>query len=66
MQYEEFLDQPTSFLDDIEKLFTIKNKYQLDFTEQEQQIGQHLLTYAEEMKISELRYNFEKCWEMEE
>jgi hypothetical protein len=66
MQYEDFLDQPTSFLDDIEKLFTIKHKYQLDFTEQEKQISQHLLTYAEEMKISELRYNFEKCWEIGE
>lgn len=66
MQYEEFLDQPTTFLDDIEKLFAIKHKYSLDFTEQEKEIGQHLLTYAEEMKISELRYNFEKCWEMEE
>lgn len=66
MTYEQFLDQPTSFLDDIEKLFIIKYKYRLDFTEQEQQINEHLLTYIEEMKLNELRFNFEKCWEIGE
>lgn len=66
MNYEEFLNQPTTFLDDMEKLFIIKHKYRLDFTEQEQEINQHLLTYTEEMKINELRYNLERCWEIEE
>jgi hypothetical protein len=66
MTYEEFLELPTTFLDDMEKLFIIKHKYHLDFTQEEQEINQHLLTYAEEMKINELRYNFERCWEIEE
>lgn len=66
MHYEEFLNQPTSFLDDMDKLFIIKHKYRLDFTEQEKEINQHLITYAEEMKLNELRSKFEKCWDIEE
>ena len=66
MTYEEFLDKPTSFLDDMEKLFIIKHKYRLEFTEEEKEINQHLLTYAEEMKLNELRGNFERCWELDE
>lgn len=65
MTYEEFLDQPTTFLDDMEKLFIIKHKYRLDFTEQEKEINQHLLTYADEMKLNALRNKFEKCWELD-
>lgn len=66
MTYEEFLDLPVGFIDDMQKLIIIKNKYRMDFTEEEKQINNHILTYWEEMKINELRYNFEKCWEMEE
>ena len=66
MTYEEFLDMPTSFLDDVEKLLGIKYKYNLDFTEEEKQINQHLLTYAEEMKLNMLRGKFEKCWEIDD
>jgi len=66
MSYEEFLDMPTSFIDDIAKMIVIKNKYRLEFTEQEKEINQHILTYMEEMRINELRYNFERCWEIEE
>ena len=66
MTYEEFLNMPTSFLDDMEKLLGIKYKYNLDFTEEEKQINQHLLTYAEEMEINELRSKFEKCWKIDE
>ena len=66
MTDEEFLDQPTTFLDDVEKLFIIKHKYRLEFTTEEKEINQHLLTYAEEMKMNELRYKFERCWEIEE
>lgn len=65
MTYEEFLDKPASFLEDMDKLFNIKHKYRLDFTQQEQEINQHLLTYAEEMKLNELRSKFEKCWEID-
>ena len=65
MTYEEFLNQPTTFLDDIEKLFIIKHKYRMQFTEEEKEISQYLLTYWEEMKTNELRYKFERCWEIE-
>lgn len=66
MTYEEFLDQPASFLDDMAKLVIIKNKHRLQFTEEEKEINNHMLTYWEEMKINELRYKFEKCWEINE
>ncbi len=66
MTYEEFLDKPTTFMDDMLKVVEIKNKYRLEFTDEEKQINRHLLTYWEEMKLNELRYKFEKCWEIEE
>lgn len=55
---------PTSFFDDMTKVISIKHQYRLDFTQQEKEINQHLMTYWEELKINELRYNFEKCWEI--
>lgn len=64
MTYEEFLDMPTTFMDDMLKMVEIKNKYRMDFTQQEKEINQHLLTYWEEMKLNELRFKFEKCWEI--
>jgi hypothetical protein len=66
MNYEEFLDMPTSFMDDMLELIQLKNKYRLDFTEEEKEINNHLMTYWEEMKLNELRHKFEKCWEIEE
>ena len=39
MTYDEFLNQPTTFLDDMEKLFIIKHNYRLEFTKQEQEIN---------------------------
>ena len=35
MTYEEFLDMPTTFMDDMLKVVNIKNKYRLKFTEEE-------------------------------
>ena len=66
MTYEEFLDMPATFLDDMLQVINLKNKYRLDFTEEEKEINQHLMTYWEEMKINELRGKFERCWEIEE
>jgi hypothetical protein len=66
MTYEEFLDMPTTFMDDMLKVVNIKNKYRLKFTEEETEINHHLLTYWEEMKLNEMRHRFEKCWEIEE
>lgn len=65
MTYEEFLDMPTTFLDDMIKLVDIKNKYRMDFTEEEKQINNHLLTYWEEMKLNELRGKFERCYDID-
>ncbi|NDB29394.1 hypothetical protein EB151_07585 [archaeon] len=64
MTYEEFLDRPTTFMDDMLQVINIKNKYRLQFTEEEKQINQHLMTYWEEMKLNELRGKFERCWEI--
>ena len=65
MTYEEFLDMPTTFMDDVLKVVEIKNKYRLNFTEEEREINQHLLTYWEEMKLNEMRGKFERCWEID-
>ena len=66
MTYEEFLDHPTSFLDDMTRVITIKNKYRLDFTEEEKEINDHLMTYWEEMKLNELRGKFERCLDLDD
>jgi hypothetical protein len=66
MTYEEFLDYPTTFLDDMTKVIIIKSKYRLDFTEEEKEINQHLLTYWEEMKLNELRGQFQRCWDLDD
>jgi hypothetical protein len=66
MTYEEFLDMPTTFLDDMTKVIIIKNKYRLDFTEEEKEINQHLLTYWEDMKLNELRGQFQRCWDLDD
>tara|TARA_R110000868_G_scaffold373587_1_gene637788 strand:- start:265 stop:465 length:201 start_codon:yes stop_codon:yes gene_type:complete len=63
MTYEEFLNMPVSFIDDMAKLLIIKQKYRMSFTEEEKQINNYILTYWEEMKINELRYTFERCWD---
>ena len=65
MTYEEFLDHPTTFLDDMTKVIIIKNKYHLDFTEEEREINEHLMTYWEEMKLNELRGQFQRCWDLD-
>lgn len=66
MTYEEFLDMPTTFMDDMLKVVEIKNKYRLNFTEEEKEINNYLLTYWEEMKLNELRFKFERCWEIDQ
>ncbi len=66
MSYEEFLDMPATFIDDIAVIIALKNKYRLGFTEEEKEINRHILTYMEEMKIIQLRNTFEKCWEIGE
>jgi len=64
MTYEEFLQKPRTFVKDMLDVMNIKIKYQLEFTEQEKKINQHLLQYDEDIKIGSLRDHFEKCWEI--
>lgn len=66
MTYDEFLDKETTFLDDMDKLIQIKHKHRLEFTAEEKEINEHLMRYAEEMKINELRFKFEKCFRIDE
>jgi len=66
MDYEEFLDMPATFMDDMLQVISLKNKYRLDFTEEEKQINEHLMTYWEEMKLNELRGKFERCWNIDD
>jgi hypothetical protein len=66
MTYEEFLQKPKNFVEDMLKVMNIKIKYQLEFTEQEKEINQYLLQHDEEQKLGSLRTHFEKCWEIEE
>ena len=66
MTYEEFLDMPATFMDDMLKVVEIKNKYRLNFTEEENEINNYLLTYWEEMKLNELRFKFERCWKIDQ
>ena len=66
MTYEEFLQKPKNFIEDMLKVMNIKIKYQLEFTEQEKEINQYLLQYDEDKKLGSLRSYFEKCWEMGE
>lgn len=65
MNYEEFLDMPSTFYDDMVNVLNIKHKYRLEFTEQEKKINQHIMTYAEEMEINALRTRFERCYSTE-
>lgn len=65
MDYEEFLDMPATFMDDMLQVISLKNKYRLDFTEEEKQINEHLMTYWEEMKLNELRGKFERCLDLD-
>jgi len=66
MDYEEFLDMPATFMNDMLQVISLKNKYRLNFTEEEKQINEHLMTYWEEMKLNELRGKFERCWNIDE
>ena len=66
MTYEEFLDMQATFMDDMLKVVEIKNKYRLNFTEEEKEINNYLLTYWEEMKLNELRFKFERCWKIDQ
>lgn len=64
MTYEEFLDYPSSFIDDMCSIIKIKRKYNLSFTEEEKQIHQHIMKYMNEMETNKFKYDLERCWEL--
>lgn len=65
LTYDEFLQMPSSFVNDMLQVMNIKIKYQLEFTEQEKQINEHLLQYDQDQKLGSLRNHFEKCFEID-
>lgn len=65
MTYDEFLQMPAAFVKDMLEVMNTKIKYQLEFTEQEKQINQHLLQYDQDQKLGSLRNHFEKCFEID-
>lgn len=66
MSYEEFLDLPSTFVDDLCRLVIFKKKYNLEMTSEEKQLTQHLLTYWKEMEVNQIKHQLEKCLEIEE
>ena len=61
MTYEEFLNIPYSTLKDIETIFLLKYKHNMDITEQEENLCRHISKYyGEQIKFYELFKNREK------
>ena len=48
MTYEEFLNIPVSAIKDLETIFCLKLKWELDFTPEEVELFKHILTYYKE------------------
>lgn len=51
---------------DMVRLIDIKQKYRMEFTEQEKKINEHILEFQQQTKLNELRDKFEKCWEKDQ
>jgi len=51
---------------DMVRLIDIKQKYRMEFTEQEKEINAHILEFQEQTRLNELRDKFEKCLNVEE
>lgn len=62
MTYDEFLQSPAKYIDDIATLLIIKTKYDMDYTEEEKVLFHHMRTYWGEMKVNQFRHQLEKCW----
>jgi hypothetical protein len=50
---------------DMVRLIDIKQKYRMEFTEQEKELNAHILEFQQQTKLNELRDKFEKCFEIE-
>ena len=66
MTYEEFIHKGTEFYMEMVRLVDIKLKYRMKFTEEEKKIKDYIMEFQHQVKLNELRDQFEKCWEIEE
>jgi len=66
MTYEEFVHKGTTFYMDMVRLVDTKLKYRMTFTDEETEIKDHIMEFQKQVKINELRDQFEKCWEVDE
>jgi len=48
------------------KLIDIKLMYRMELTDDEKEINDHILEFQKQVKLTELRDRFEKCWEVDE
>jgi len=66
MTYEQFIHKGTEFYMNMVKLIDIKFMYRMELTDDEKEINDHILEFQKQVKLTELRDKFEKCWEVEE
>lgn len=65
MTYEEFIHKDTEFYMEMVRLIDVKLKYRMEFTEEEKQIKDHIMEFQHQVKLNELRDNFEKCLDID-
>ena len=66
MTYEEFIHKGTTFYMDMVRLIDIKLTHRMELTDVEKEINDHILEFQKQIKLTELRDKFEKCWEVDE
>jgi hypothetical protein len=66
MTYEQFIHKGTEFYMNMVKLIDIKLMYRMELTDDEKEINDHILEFQKQVKLTELRDKFEKCWEVDE
>jgi len=66
MTYEQFIHKGTEFYMNMVKLIDIKFMYRMELTDDEKEIQDHILEFQKQVKLTELRDKFEKCWEVDE
>jgi hypothetical protein len=65
MTYEEFLKLPINVLKDLETIFLLKSKYNMDITSEERKICEHIeKVYDERVKNLELCHQKRKLEEL--
>ena len=66
MTYVQFIHKGTEFYMNMVKLIDIKFMYRMELTDDEKEIQDHILEFQKQVKLTELRDKFEKCWEVDE